>query len=366
IEALDGFGLEFRTVARAGIRALYAEVKLPKSTAHRGLSEIYSIIDRSGLSRKHRDFSKSIFLKLARAEAKIHNVSVSGIELHEVGSLDAILDICGFVIAKDLLEIGEIYVAPPALGRGVSSGAHGKLPVPTPAVLELLAGHEAYGGSPEFEATTPTGAAILSTAAIFTDRMPQMTIEAVGYGAGSKDPREFPNVAQMVLGTMSQTAPVMPELPGHVEQVVELETNLDDITGELGGYLISYLLSKGALDVFLTSIIVKKDRPGLLLSAIVRPDEVARISSEIFALTGTLGIRSIAKERYVLERRFFEISLLGELVSVKAGPYRAKAEFSQLVALAEKHRVPILQLERMAQAEIEKYLSVNAINFNHQ
>jgi uncharacterized protein (DUF111 family) len=149
---------------------------------------------------------------------------------------------------------------------------------------------------------------------------------------------------------------VGPPLPGHFEQILELKTNLDDITGELGGYLIQTLISKGAIDAFLTSALVKKDRPGVVLTVVVRPGDVVRLSTEIFSLTGTLGIRSVAKQRYVLDREFFEITLLGEKVSVKAGPYRSKVEFGQLASLSERYAIPILQLEAMAQAEIEKIM----------
>lgn len=364
IEALDGFQLEFRSVTRGGMRALFAEVKLSESAVHRRLSDIDSIIEASGLAESQKQLSKEIFQNLAKAEARVHGVSVEEVELHEVGSLDTILDICGFAVAKELLGIDLFFASPPALGRGVISGAHGKLTAPAPAVLELLVGREALGGMPDFEATTPTGAAIISTVSVGCDQMPQMTIDAVGNGAGRKDPTDYPNVLQMVLGTVNPSNPQPPRLPGHFEKIVELQTNLDDVTGELGGYLISALMSKGAIDVFLTSALAKKDRPGVVLTAVVYPGDVARISTEIFALTGTLGIRSQPKERYVLDREFFEITLLGEKLAVKSGPVRAKVEFSDLVSLAEMHGVPILQLERMAQAEIEKYLAADSMDLN--
>ena len=183
-----------------------------------------------------------------------------------------------------------------------------------------------------------------------------MTISGVGCGAGVKDPVDYPNVVQMVIGSLDFEEQEAPELPGHFEQILELTTNLDDISGELSGYLISALISRGAIDAFLTPALVKKDRPGVVLTVVIRPSDVVRISTEIFSLTGTLGIRSIAKQRYVLDREFFEINLLGEKVSVKAGPYRSKVEFSHLASLSEKYNIPILQLEAMAQVEIEKLM----------
>ena len=356
IEALSGFSLEFHNVKRGGLRALLAQVKLAETSEHRGLGEINSIIDESGLTQSQKELSKEIFFNLAQAEAKVHGVAPERVELHEVGSLDSILDICGFAIAKELLGLDQVYVSPPALGRGVTSGSHGVLSVPAPAVLQLLVGKEAYGGSSEFELTTPTGAAIIATAAIPCEEMPRMTISGVGCGAGVKDPVDYPNVVQMVIGSLDFEEQEAPELPGHFEQILELTTNLDDISGELSGYLISALISRGAIDAFLTPALVKKDRPGVVLTVVIRPSDVVRISTEIFSLTGTLGIRSIAKQRYVLDREFFEINLLGEKVSVKAGPYRSKVEFSHLASLSEKYNVPILQLEAMAQVEIEKLM----------
>lgn len=356
IEALSGFSLEFHNVKRGGLRALLAQVKLAETSEHRGLGEINSIIDESGLTQSQKELSKEIFFNLAQAEAKVHGVAPERVELHEVGSLDSILDICGFAIAKELLGLDQVYVSPPALGRGVTSGSHGVLSVPAPAVLQLLVGKEAYGGSSEFELTTPTGAAIIATAAIPCEEMPRMTISGVGCGAGVKDPVDYPNVVQMVIGSLDFEEQEAPELPGHFEQILELTTNLDDISGELSGYLISALISRGAIDAFLTPALVKKDRPGVVLTVVIRPSDVVRISTEIFSLTGTLGIRSIAKQRYVLDREFFEINLLGEKVSVKAGPYRSKVEFSHLASLSEKYNIPILQLEAMAQVEIEKLM----------
>ncbi len=365
IEALDGFQLRFDPVTRCGLRALHAEVKLPETGVHRRLSQVHSIIDHSDLSQPQKDLSMEIFSKLAQAEAKVHGVTVEEVELHEVGALDSILDICGFAVAKDLLGFDQLYTSPPALGRGVSRGSHGGLAVPVPAVLELLADKQAYGGSPDFEATTPTGAAILSSAAVFCEQMPEMIISAVGYGAGTKDPVEFPNVVQMTLGTISHEEHRAPQLPGHFEQIVELQTNLDDITGELSGYLISALLSKGALDAFVTPVIAKKDRSGMLLTVAASSNDAVGICTEMFSLTGTLGIRTIPKWRYVLDRQFFEVTVLGEVLSVKAGPFRAKVEFSQLADLAEKRNVPIVQLERMVQTEIENYMRANSIDFSY-
>ncbi len=359
IEALNGFSLEFKKVSRGGLRAVLAQIKLADSAEHRRLVDINSIIDASGMRPNAKELAKEVFFNLAQAEAKVHGVALDRVELHEVGSLDSILDICGFAIAKDLLGIEQIFASPPALGRGVAPGAHGVLAVPAPAVLQLLVGKAAYGGLAEFELTTPTGAAIIATAATPCEVMPRMTIRAIGCGAGARDHADFPNVVQMVIGSIEVEERQAPDLPGHFEQIIELETNLDDISGELSGYVISALLSKGAIDAFLTPVLVKKDRPGVVLTAVVHPRDVVRLSTEIFSLTGTLGVRSIAKQRYVLDREFFEIALMGEKVSVKAGPYRSKVEFSQLASLSERLDIPILQLEAMAQAEIKKLMDAD-------
>lgn len=352
---LGDMDIGFSEVERAGVRALRTEVSFSDSTEHRGLADIESLIESSGLTQPQKVLSKEIFRNLARAEAKVHGVPLDQVQLHEVGAVDSILDICGFVVSKELLGIDKLVVAPAALGSGTASGSHGNLPVPAPAVLELLKGQEVYGGPARFELTTPTGAAIVSAAASFSKEMPAMTIEAVGYGAGNNDPVGFANVVQLVVGTAEEEEELS-ELQGHYEQVVELQTNLDDISGELGGYLISTLLSKGALDVFIGPTTAKKGRPGMLLVVLATPAEVARLTTEIFRLTGTLGIRSLAKRRYVADRKSFDIEVLGESVSVKVGPYRAKPEFDQLLKVAEKHGIPILRVSRLAQAEIERIL----------
>lgn len=355
----ERFSIEFCPVLRGGIRAIYADVKVSEANVHRGLSEIVSIIENSGMTDTQKNLSKGIFRTLAEAESHIHSVSVEQVQLHEVGSLDAIIDICGYAIAKEQLGIQKLYVSPPALGRGAIQGAHGKMAIPAPAVLELLKGKSVYGGSQRFETTTPTGAAIIASEGTFVEEMPSMSIVNTGYGAGTRDSEE-PNVLQVVMG--DEAAEEIDGLlsAGHYEKVVELSSNLDDISGEVAGYLISRLMAKGAIDAFVTPTLAKKNRPGVLITAVVRRNDVGPVSDEMFKLTGTLGIRSQAKKRYVLDRGFFEIMLLGEKISVKVGPYRAKVEFDQLVSLAEKHSLPVFELERMAQAEIEKHLNASA------
>lgn len=352
----EDFQVSFSDVKRASLRAKYAKVEIAEAKAHRGLGEIYSYIDGSALTLAQKESSKAIFHALANVEAKIHSTTPEKVQLHEVGSVDAIIDICGFVAAKDLLGIDQIYFSAPALGSGVSKGTHGKLPVPTPAVLELLENVRVRGGPGSFELTTPTGAAILSVLGSYSENIPEMTIRAVGYGAGSKDPIQFPNVIKFVLG--DTTEPDLPDqqLAGHFEEVVELSTNLDDVSGELIGYFIGEMISCGALDAFAYPVVSKKGRTGTLLVVLSAKDDAVELSEKIFQITGTLGIRSQSKTRYVLERSFFDIEVLGETVTVKLGPVRAKPEFSHLVRVSESHQVPILTVERIAQSEIQKYL----------
>lgn len=356
LEIPEKFEIDFYRVSRRGISALYADVRSASSVTHRSLSEVFGILDGSGLTDDQRTLAKKIFSNLAGAEAAVHNSSIEEVDLHEVGSLDAILDICGFVVAKDLLKIEKLYIAPPALGRGLAQGAHGKMAVPAPAVVQLLLGEEVYGGVGDFELTTPTGAAIISTLGIFSKEIPKMTIIGAGYGAGTKDPVDHANVLQLLLGEIEEVSVAEAFPPGHFEEIVELQTNLDDVTGEVAGHLISLLMGKGAIDVFVTPVNAKKHRPAHLLTVVTYPDEVVQMSKVIFGETGTLGIRSLSKTRYVLDRGFFEIQLLGESVLVKEGPYRAKPEFEQLVRLATKHELPLLHVDRMAQVEITKYL----------
>lgn len=351
----DEFHLDFMDVTRASLRAKYAKVEIAESHAHRSLDEINAYIDGSKLNPTQKESAKAIFYALADVEAKIHSTTPDKVQLHEVGSVDAIIDICGFVVAKDLLGIEEIYFSAPALGGGVSKGVHGKLPVPTPAVLELLRDVAVHGGPGTFELTTPTGAAILSVLGSYVEGIPEMTIRSIGYGAGTKDPIQFPNVIKFVMGDTVDPEVEHSQLPGHLEEIVELSTNLDDVSGELSGYFIGAIMEAGALDVFVTPLLTKKDRTAMLLVVLSAPDKSVAISEKIFQLTGTLGIRSQRKTRYVLDRSFFDITVLGEKVSVKVGPFRAKPEFSELVRVAESHQVSLLSVERMAQSEIQKY-----------
>lgn len=356
----DEFHLEFSDVTRASLRAKYARVDITESNTHRSLSEINAYIDGSQMSPMQKKSAKAIFHALADVEAKIHSTTPDKVQLHEVGSLDAIIDICGFVVAKDLLGIEAIYFSSPALGSGVSKGIHGKLPVPTPAVLELLRDIPAHAGPGTFELTTPTGAAILSVLGMYVEGMPEMVIRSIGYGAGTKDPIQFPNVIKFVMGDTVDCQVEYSTLPGRLEEIVELSTNLDDISGELIGYFIGAIMEAGGLDVFVTPLLTKKDRTGILLVVLTSPETAVTITQKMFQLTGTLGIRSQRKTRYVLDRSFFEITVLGEKVSVKVGPFRAKPEFSDLIRVAELHQVSPLSVERMAQSEIQKYFETHS------
>lgn len=351
------FDLKLSSVLRSSLRATQVEVTVSDHQDHRALGQINSMIDSSQLTPNQKEVSKEIFHRLATVEAEIHGTSLDEVQLHEVGSLDAIVDICGFVVAVDMLGIEKIFYSAPALGSGLARSGHGKIPVPSPAVLQLLNDVAGYGGSSNFELTTPTGAAILSVMGQYCASMPEMVIHGVGYGAGKKDPSEFANVLRLVVGETIEPKLGDSEPLGHLETIVELETNLDDISGELGGHLITTLLGSGALDAFIMPVLAKKRRPGMLLTVLTRPHDVVDVTKEIFRLTGTLGVRSQSKERYVLDRSQFEIDLLGEKVSVKVGPFRAKVEFDQLVRVSKLVEIPILELERMAQVEIENYLN---------
>lgn len=351
------FELTFDKVARSTVQATHANVKVSGFQIHRTLGEVKSAIMSSSLTPKQKEQAIAVFVSLAEVEGSIHGMDPNEVQLHEVGSVDAMVDICGFVVARDLLRIEEFFFSPPALGGGIARTDHGILAVPAPAVASLLTGKVVYGGVPDFEATTPTGAALMAGFGTMVRNIPEMEIVRVGYGAGSKDRGSFPNVLQVVLGETAERNRSQPKIPGRFEDVVELETNVDDVTGELAGFLISQLMNVGALDAFLTPEVAKKGRPGLLLTSVVLPQDVARVSEEIFSITGTLGIRSVSKRRYVLDRTFFEIELMGSRISVKSGPFRCKAEFDELVQLSLRTGVPLLRLERMAQVEIEKHLA---------
>jgi pyridinium-3,5-bisthiocarboxylic acid mononucleotide nickel chelatase len=318
---LSGYRLRASKTSKSGLAAVKFDVELTEDhdsdhnhgrghgRHHRNLEDIVNIIDGSGLSRSVKEKSKAVFGRLAVAEAKVHGCAVDEIHFHEVGAVDAIIDIVGAVIGLDALKAGEIRASRLHLGSGFVDCAHGRLPVPPPAVVELLKGVPAYSTDVKGELVTPTGAAILSTLAAGFGAFPDMRIEKTGYGAGFKD-LSMPNVLRLVIG---ESEPLADQ-----DRIRMIETNIDDMNPQFYEYIMEKLFAAGARDVFLTPIIMKKSRPGLVLSVLATEDRIEALIGILLRETTTLGVRiSDFRKRMILGREIVPLKTAWGEVRVK-------------------------------------------------
>ncbi|MDP3026029.1 MAG: nickel pincer cofactor biosynthesis protein LarC [candidate division Zixibacteria bacterium] len=342
---LTGYQIKAFKTEKKGIKGTKFEVKAPEEKIHRNLKDIFKIIDKSSLDKKIRDDSKKIFRRLAEAEAKVHGVSVDKIHFHEVGGVDAIIDIVGAVIGLDILKVDKIYSSPLSFGKGYVKFSHGKFPVPAPATVELCKDIPVRYADIEGELVTPTGAAIVTTLADFSPRL-DLKIEKVGYGAGSADLKEIPNLLRVVIGQKEQDL--------EQDEILVLETNIDNTTPEVLGYLTEKLLQKGALDVYLVPIIMKKGRPGTILSVLCNANKLNELSSIIFSETGTIGFRTQFHLRKKLPRKIEVVNTRFGKARVKVITYGEKVhispEFEDCRALADKNKIALREVYR----EVEK------------
>ncbi len=313
LRLLDGLStgarLRLEKTKRGGIAASKFVVEAEDTRKHRHLPHILEMIDRANLPVTARTNATAVFQKLAEAEAEVHAVPLEKVHFHEVGAIDSICDIVGACIALALLEVDSIQCSAINVGSGTVKTEHGVLPVPAPATAALLKGRPIYARGPAFELTTPTGAAIAATLAREFGALPAMRITATGYGAGDRDFPEQPNVLRVLIGE-SKTAQ-------ESTTVSVIEANIDDATPQVLGYAMERLLEAGALDVTLTSVLMKKNRPGALLRAIVRPEDQESLCAILLAETPTLGVRIYGAERRVKERRFEEVGIFGQRVKIK-------------------------------------------------
>ena len=294
---------------KKGISGTKFQVSVKKGHHHRGLHDILDIIDKSDLNQKVKSHSKEIFTNLAKAESKIHAKSVEEIHFHEVGAVDAIIDITGAAIGFDYLNIEKIIASKIHIGTGTLQCTHGTLPVPAPATLELLSSIPVYSTNIEQELITPTGAAILTTLGTYFGGMPSMTIEKSGYGLGSRD-LEIPNILRLTIGDKTS------EFAHDVVQMIE--TNIDDMNPQFYEHIMDILFKHGAKDVFLTSVIMKKNRPGIMLNVLADPSKVDILTEIIFNQTTTLGVRiSEIKKRNTLHREAITVDTSWGKVRVK-------------------------------------------------
>ena len=344
---VDGWSLTTEQVDRNGIRATRAVVDTPEQHHHRRWSDIRLLLEQASLPDRVQARALAVFEALAVAEGEVHGLPPDEVHFHEVGALDAIVDIVGSCAALESLNIDEVASGPVAVGVGSISAAHGILPNPPPAVVNLLEGIPTVSVDIDMELTTPTGAAIVKALADRVGPMPDMTIAGSGYGAGTRDLPDRANVTQVVVGTSTEV-----ETAGGkgVETVTELSTNLDDVTGEVLGHAIGQLVDAGALDAWATPIVMKKGRPAHTLSVLATPTDAPRLVDIMMSATGTLGVRTRQIERTVAARRMVTVSVDGHHIDVKVSDFRVKAEFDHVLAAAKALGLPVSEVAARAEA----------------
>jgi uncharacterized protein (TIGR00299 family) protein len=351
---VGGYTLWAERVQRAGIAATRVHVDLdPDEQPQRHLTDILQLIAASALPAADRERGSLVFQRLAEAEAAVHGTSIEAVHFHEVGAVDAIVDVLGAVIGLRLLGVEQCFASPVPTGSGTARAEHGQIPVPAPATLELLARAGAplrADGGERGELVTPTGAAVLATLARF--ERPGMTLERVGYGAGSRDPAERPNVLRLWLGE-GESRPA--------RRLLQIETNIDDMPAEHFGYVQERLFAVGALDVWFTPIQMKKNRPATLLSVLCPLEAEAAIAGVLLRETSTLGLRLHEVRRHEAARESLHFhSSLGEaaikLKRLPGEPPRIAPEYESCRAIALHSGLPLAEVYRRVTAEAEAWL----------
>jgi uncharacterized protein (TIGR00299 family) protein len=352
---LDGWALTTDKVMRCGISATHAIVvehhhgdndnHQHDHPPHRPYRDIVKMLNNADLPPRVREQSLAVFRTLGEAEAAVHGTSVDDIEFHEVGSVDAIIDIVGTCAALEVLGIDHLHASAIAIAHGNVKAAHGVIPHPGPAVTHMLAAHNVpvRGIDVAYETATPTGVAILCALAESFRSAPSMTVAATGHGAGTKDPADRANVVQVLLGHRNVAEPT------EIETLVVLETNTDDVTPEVLAYTVSRLMAAGANDAWMTPIRMKKDRHGHCLQVLCAPHLASSLRDIITAETGSLGIRSSTVERFAQPRTIVTVDVLGHSIDVKCSESRVKAEFDHAAAAAKASGLPLREVMRLAE-----------------
>jgi hypothetical protein len=352
---LPGWRLAAREVRRGAFRALKIDVEVDPHTEHphRSLADITRIVTASGLAPAVKDNALRIFTRLADAEARVHGTTRDAVRFHDVGAVDAIVDVTGGVIALELLGAEAVHVSALPLGGGFVEGAHGRIPIPGPGTAELLRGFPLVDTGVPAELVTPTGAAILTTLAAGAGRMPPLTVTSVGYGAGTRELPDTPNVLRCFVG---ETA-----APGGDETVVQLETTIDDMSPQLYEPLVDRLFETGALDVFLTPVVMKKSRPGVVLTALCPPAIVGVLTRVLFEESTTIGVRWSAWQRARLEREIVTLSTAYGAIPFKVSRLDGRIvtvtpEFAEVTRIAREKAVPVREVLEQARADARRQL----------
>jgi pyridinium-3,5-bisthiocarboxylic acid mononucleotide nickel chelatase len=336
---IDDFHLHFSKVSKNGFGATKVDVHAHDHAPERHLREIREIVEKSHVSVKVKERAIRVFTRICEVEGGIHGMSSEEVHLHEVGGIDAIVDVVGVLAGMEMLEIERVVVSPLPMGRGFIKGAHGQIPLPAPATIGLLTGVPVYGSPIEKELVTPTGAALLTELADAWGPLPAMTLRCVGYGAGTRD-LIIPNVVRILLGDTSSSGPWLSET------ITVLETHLDNDRGETIGHASQRLMAEGALDVVLIPAQMKKDRPAQVFKVLARPEDADRLERILFEETSTLGIRrsdtrrdALPRHADTVETRFGPIAV--KVARLPGGGLRTTPEYEDCRKAAEQHGVSL-------------------------
>ncbi|MDM8517678.1 nickel pincer cofactor biosynthesis protein LarC [Desulfobacterales bacterium HSG16] len=343
---LKGFDIKVDSISRMGICAKQVRVITDEHARHRTYADIRQLIGKSALPNKVKEKSLDIFFRIAKAEADIHGCSIDNVHFHELGGIDAIVDVVGACLCVDYLKIAKMYSSKIPLGFGFTSCMHGRLPVPVPATLAILKGVPVYGTDICCELVTPTGAGIIASFAASFGPMPDMLTEDMGYGAGERDLSEQPNLLRVITGKESELADGSSD-----EKIWVIETCIDDMNPEIFGYLMDRLFQDGVLDVYWIPVHMKKNRPGIMVRAICRDEARETVINRIFKETTSLGIRYEKVSRRVLARENIEINCEYGMVRAKKvkhgkGEIRIMPEFEECKKIALEKNISIGQVYR--------------------
>jgi uncharacterized protein (TIGR00299 family) protein len=343
---VDEWSVEAEPVTRNGIAATRLVVRCSETSVVRTHAHIRGLLIEARLPPRVLDRALAVFARLAEAEGRLHRRPSAQVHFHEVGGIDAIVDIVGVCAALEVLDVGTVTASAVATGTGMIRSAHGVLPNPPPAVVELLRGAPVYGVDVPVELTTPTGAALLAALSSRFGPLPEMVVSSTGFGAGARTLERLPNLTQVVLGS-SVLAGGSAGIGG--PPVIELAANLDDATGETIAHAVTALLEVGALDAWVTAVLMKKGRPGHVVSALADEAIAAQVATTLMAETGTLGVRARRVERFVSPRSTGVVDVEGLAVRVKVSPGRVKAEDDDAAHVGRLTGVPVREVARRAE-----------------
>jgi hypothetical protein len=349
--ALPGWSLVARQVMKGAFRATKVDVEIDAGAHrhHRSLRDILDILERSALDPSVKGRAARIFTRLADAEARAHGSDRESVHFHDVGAVDAIVDVTGGVIALDIAGAQAVHVSALPIGGGTVGGPHGRIPVPAPGTAELLRGFPVVDTGVKAELVTPTGAAILTTLAASAGKMPALTVEAVGYGAGTMDLPGTPNVLRCFLGRTADG-------PAGDETVLQVETTIDDMSPQLYETLIERVFEAGALDVFLQPVIMKRGRPGVVVTALCAPEQVGNLSRALFEESTTIGVRWSEWRRARLDREIVQVATAYGTIPFKVSRMAGRVvtvtpEFADVARIAREKSLPVREVLDQARAD---------------